>query len=144
MFPCGFCSASVHEHSNSVALYLSKKQTKHRFENTKEHTSLEQGAVQNEGPLKIPVFERQGLNLIHLWQGCYNSQLYLSQLKQADTTQHRPGHKKLLPPSKWPGNLRRGEDRRHTGRVREGKTGQAILEFAGVDGNWHGYKVKRT
>lgn len=100
-----------------------------------EHTRLERGAVQNEGPLKIPVSERRGLNLIHPCQGCCNSQLYLGQLKQAVTTQHSAGHKKLLPAPKWSRNLRRGEDRRHTGRVEEGFGGQVMLEVAGGERN---------
>lgn len=106
-----------------------------------EQTSLEQRTDENEGPLKIPASERRGLNLIHPCQGCCNSQLYLGQLKQADTTQHRAGHKKLLPAPKWSGNLRRVEDGRHTGRVKEGIGGQVILKGAGGETNEHGYKV---
>lgn len=91
--------------------------------------------VQNKGPLKIPVTEKRGLNPIHPCQGGYNSQLYLGQLKWAVTTQHRAEHKKLFPAPKLPGNLRRGEDRRHTGRVKEGMGEQVILEVAGGEGN---------
>lgn len=134
----------LHNCSNSVALYRYKKQVKHRFENTMEHTHLEQRAVQNEGPLKIPVSERRGLNLIHPCQGSCNSQLYLGQLKQTDATQHRAGHKKLIPSPKWSGNLRRGEGRRHTGRMEEGMSGQTILQVAGGEGNWHGYQVQQS
>lgn len=90
------CKSWLHERSNSVALYRYKKR---RFESIMGHTSLEQGAVQNEGPLKIPVSERWGLNLIHPCQGCCNSQLCLGQLKEADATQHRADTKScfLLP-----------------------------------------------
>ena len=144
MFRCGFF---LHQYMKTatvwpLVLQKSKWSTGLKTPQNTHHTSLEQGPVQNEGPPKIPVFERQGLNLIHLWQGFCTSELYLSQLNHANTTQYRPGHKKMLPASKWPGNLRRGEARRDTGSTRERMSGQVVLEFAGVDENWHGYNVQ--
>lgn len=124
----------MHERNNSVALDQ-LKHVKRRFENTMQRTRIGRRAVQNKEPLKIPVSERRGLNLIHPCQACCNSQLYLGQLEQADTTQHKAGHKKLLPAPKWSRNLRRGENRRHTGRVKEGMGGQVVLEVAGGEGN---------
>lgn len=104
LFPHGFCWCELPLYNITASVDTATAwPPKHRVENTMGHMILEQEAVQNEGPLKIPVSEKRGLNLIHHRQGRCNSQLYLGQLKQADTTQH----KKLLPAFKWFGNLRR-------------------------------------
>lgn len=98
------------------------------------HTSLEQGVVQNEGPLKIPVSERRGLNLIHPCQGCCNSQLYLGQLNRL--TRHNTGRtQKAASCSQMVWKSEEGR-RQGTHRESDGRDGgQVIMEVAGGEEN---------